>query len=99
MYIGYGRDSPPAIALHDDQVTLGEAVGGFVERRSSRLPQGLDELAARANPAVWQDLAQQGYSTLHLPEPHGGGTPLRSSSRCGSDCSPEAGRTAPILPR
>jgi alkylation response protein AidB-like acyl-CoA dehydrogenase len=66
------------IALHDDQLALAAAVSGFVARHASvaQTREHLDELSAGAVPAVWPALVEQGYATVHLPDPYGGGTHL-----------------------
>jgi 3-oxochol-4-en-24-oyl-CoA dehydrogenase len=67
-----------AIALHDDQVALAEAVSGFIARHAPAdlTRSRLDDLAAGVVPEVWAPLVEQGYATLHLPDPYGGGTYL-----------------------
>jgi 3-oxochol-4-en-24-oyl-CoA dehydrogenase len=67
-----------AIALQDDQLALADAVSGFVARYAplEQTRAQLDDLSAGQLPDLWPQLVDQGYATLHLPEPHGGATVL-----------------------
>jgi 3-oxochol-4-en-24-oyl-CoA dehydrogenase len=65
-----------SIALEPDHVALADAVGGFLRHHAApeKTRDQLDALSAGALPDVWSGLVAQGFATLHLPEPHGGGT-------------------------
>jgi alkylation response protein AidB-like acyl-CoA dehydrogenase len=64
-----------AIALQEEETALAEAVRGFVARYASPVHTRahLDEWTTNATPEGWGDFVKQGFATVHLPEPHGGG--------------------------
>jgi len=70
------EEVPVSIALDPDQVALADAVGSFLAHHAptDRTREQLDALSGGAVPEVWPAFLAQGFATVHLPEPHGGGT-------------------------
>jgi 3-oxochol-4-en-24-oyl-CoA dehydrogenase len=67
-----------AIALDEDQLALAEACRGFVARHAPTADtrERFEPLAAGEAPESWDAVVAQGLTSIHLPEPHGGGGSL-----------------------
>jgi alkylation response protein AidB-like acyl-CoA dehydrogenase len=67
------------IGITEDHAALHEAVRGWLERHCPPdVPRALLDAPEETRPALWGDLADQGWLGLHVDEAHGGsgyGTP------------------------
>ncbi|MBL7524279.1 acyl-CoA dehydrogenase [Frankia sp. CNm7] len=63
-----------SIGLDEDHAALADAVRGFVARHapSERVRAGFADWVAGELPDYWQGIVEQGLTSLHLPEEHGG---------------------------
>jgi alkylation response protein AidB-like acyl-CoA dehydrogenase len=62
-----------SIAITDDHRALGSTVTDLLEKRNSRAEaRALLEAADEVTPPFWKEMAELGWTGLHLPEEHGG---------------------------
>lgn len=89
-----------SLALTSEQRELGESLRRFAARHApiAETRKAFDALASGELPAWWDDLVDNGFHAVHLPECHGGQGGGLLDAACVLEAAAKASLPGPLLP-